>query len=135
MERHAGDVASVMSEIFGPRLVGVYLHGSAVLGGFNPQRSDVDLLVVCQDPMTAEQRSAVAERLSADRLPLAHRNPRTGGTCSNRVLQPWPDRVRSRRSPSENSRSKALSVGSPYARAGSPAVSPGTRAQQSLSLR
>ncbi|MDP9868680.1 MULTISPECIES: nucleotidyltransferase domain-containing protein [Streptosporangium] len=69
MERYAGDVASVMSEIFGPRLVGAYLHGSAVLGGFDPRRSDVDLLVVCQDPMTAEQRSAVAERLSDDRLP------------------------------------------------------------------
>ncbi len=33
-------------------LVGVYLHGSAVMGCFNPEKSDVDLIVVVERPLT-----------------------------------------------------------------------------------
>ncbi len=33
--------------------LGIYLHGSLALGCFNPQRSDLDLLVVCQSPLPA----------------------------------------------------------------------------------
>ena len=29
-------------------LVGVYLHGSAVMGCFNPAKSDIDLIVVTE---------------------------------------------------------------------------------------
>ena len=32
-------------------LVGIYLHGSAVMGCFNPSKSDIDLLVVVNDPI------------------------------------------------------------------------------------
>lgn len=34
------------ADILGDALVGVYLHGSAVLGCFNPEKSDIDLLLV-----------------------------------------------------------------------------------------
>jgi predicted nucleotidyltransferase len=43
-ERYALDVASAMAALPGPRLAGAYLHGSAVLGGFDARRSDVDVL-------------------------------------------------------------------------------------------
>ncbi|MBQ4364065.1 MAG: nucleotidyltransferase domain-containing protein, partial [Oscillospiraceae bacterium] len=33
-------------QILDDRLVGIYLHGSAVMGCFSPDKSDVDLLVV-----------------------------------------------------------------------------------------
>lgn len=33
-------------EILGGALVGIYLHGSAVMGCFNPKKSDLDLLIV-----------------------------------------------------------------------------------------
>lgn len=54
------DVASRVAEIFteeskrilGDNLVGVYLHGSAVMGCFNPEKSDVDLLVVVNEEPT-----------------------------------------------------------------------------------
>ncbi|RKT88557.1 streptomycin 3-adenylyltransferase [Saccharopolyspora antimicrobica] len=69
MEDYAGNVASAMAATLGSRLVGVYLHGSAVLGGFDARRSDVDVLVVCEGPMTAVEKSAAAERLSRERLP------------------------------------------------------------------
>ena len=32
--------------ILGENLVGVYLHGSAVMGCFNPAKSDLDFIVV-----------------------------------------------------------------------------------------
>lgn len=44
-ERMAVDLAAVP----GSRLVAVYLHGSAVLGGWIPGRSDVDVLIVVAD--------------------------------------------------------------------------------------
>lgn len=43
-------------EILGENLVGVYLHGSAVMGCFNPQKSDIDLLVVVDDAPCAEDK-------------------------------------------------------------------------------
>ena len=33
-------------------LVGVYLHGSAVMGCFNPETSDVDLIIVAERPLS-----------------------------------------------------------------------------------
>ncbi|SEG15234.1 protein of unknown function [Saccharopolyspora kobensis] len=69
MEDYARNVAAAMATTLGPRLVGVYLHGSAVLGGFDARRSDVDVLVVCEGPMTAVEESAAAQRLSRERLP------------------------------------------------------------------
>lgn len=69
VERYALNVASAMAAVSGLRLAGVYLHGSAVLGGFDSRRSDVDILAVCDDPMTTAQQSAVAQALSEQSLP------------------------------------------------------------------
>ena len=42
-------------------IVGVYLHGSLAMGGFNPTRSDIDLLVVTDVPVgMAEKQKLVA---------------------------------------------------------------------------
>ena len=43
-------------EILGGRLVGVYLHGSAAMGCFNEQKSDIDLLTVVKDAIPEEVR-------------------------------------------------------------------------------
>lgn len=72
-ERYALKVASAMAAVSGSQLVGVYLHGSAVLGGFDARRSDVDVLVVGDGPMTSAQQSAAAETLSEQRLPCPGR--------------------------------------------------------------
>jgi Domain of unknown function (DUF4111) len=68
-ERYLAGVAAALADVLGPRLAGVYLHGSAVLGGFDPRRSDIDVIAVCAAPMTAAQQTAVAEALSERRLP------------------------------------------------------------------
>ena len=44
-------------------LVGVYLHGSAVMGCFNPEKSDVDLIVVVNRPMSDPVKRAFLERV------------------------------------------------------------------------
>ena len=56
-------------------LVGLYLHGSAALGDYHPDRSDVDLLAVCVAPLGDTARDTVAARLAADALPC----PAAGG--------------------------------------------------------
>ncbi|MFB9630288.1 aminoglycoside adenylyltransferase domain-containing protein [Nonomuraea helvata] len=72
-DHYVRDVASAMAAVLGSRLVGVYLHGSAVLGGFDARRSDIDVLVVCAHPMTTDEQAAAAGRLSNDRLPCPAR--------------------------------------------------------------
>ena len=56
--RVAGHFAAESKRILGDNLVGVYLHGSAVMGCFNPDKSDVDLLVVVkEEPSDAVKRA------------------------------------------------------------------------------
>ena len=38
-------------------LVGIYLHGSAVMGCFNPEKSDIDLIVVVDQPLSVPVKS------------------------------------------------------------------------------
>lgn len=45
-------------EILRDNLVGVYLHGSAVMGCFNPEKSDVDLIVVVERPLSGPVKRA-----------------------------------------------------------------------------
>ena len=42
--------------ILGGKLVGVYLHGSAVMGCFNSKKSDLDLIVVVNDDISNEAK-------------------------------------------------------------------------------
>jgi streptomycin 3"-adenylyltransferase len=45
------------AEILGEKLTGVYLHGSAAMGGFHPGKSDLDYIVVTREALTdAEKR-------------------------------------------------------------------------------
>jgi predicted nucleotidyltransferase len=61
----AQHLAEVLPAILEDDLVGVYLHGSAATGCFNPDRSDIDLLVVARQTLSPEQRRAVAKLLLA----------------------------------------------------------------------
>jgi aminoglycoside adenylyltransferase-like protein len=49
--------------------VGAFLHGSAVLGGWHPERSDVDVLAVCTAPVAPRRLEALAGALSVSSLP------------------------------------------------------------------
>jgi predicted nucleotidyltransferase len=55
-EQLAG-LTSGLHAILAKDLVGAYAHGSLVLGCFNPQRSDIDVIAVTRQAMTESQRS------------------------------------------------------------------------------
>ena len=44
--------------ILGDNLAGIYLHGSAVMGCFNPGKSDIDLIIVVNRPMSGSAKRA-----------------------------------------------------------------------------
>ncbi|MCR5541581.1 MAG: DUF4111 domain-containing protein [Ruminococcus sp.] len=49
------------SDILGENLMGVYLHGSAVMGCFNPDKSDIDLIVVVRDTVPDDRKRRFME--------------------------------------------------------------------------
>ena len=52
-------------EAFGGNLAGVYLHGSAAMGCWNPAKSDLDLIVVVQDSPDDACKRAFMEKVAA----------------------------------------------------------------------
>ena len=57
-----------LTSTIGDSLVGIYLHGSAVLGCFGPG-SDIDLLLVLSAPTSLHTKRRVAELLLAVSAP------------------------------------------------------------------
>jgi predicted nucleotidyltransferase len=55
-------VVDIMRDLFEDTLLAVYLHGSAVSGGLQPQ-SDIDFLVVIDRPMAMAQRRSLLRAL------------------------------------------------------------------------
>lgn len=47
--------------IFGANLTGIYLHGSAVMGCFHPEKSDLDLLVVIREDISEKTKRQFME--------------------------------------------------------------------------
>jgi predicted nucleotidyltransferase len=65
--RFAEELARACAGALGETVAGVILHGSLTLGAYLPGRSDVDLLVVVQDPLTDAQLAALTEALAGHR--------------------------------------------------------------------
>ena len=61
-----GQIDAFVSDLNGllkQNLCGVYLHGSLAMGCFNPERSDIDLLVVTHESMHAATKRGLGELL------------------------------------------------------------------------
>lgn len=59
-------------DILGDNLVGIYLHGSAVMGCYNNKKRDIDLLVVVNNNLSDEDKLRYMDmvvKLNADALP------------------------------------------------------------------
>jgi hypothetical protein len=69
LEAYLAALVRVLGARLGDELVGAYLHGSAVLGGWHPERSDVDVLAVCAAPVSASRLQGLAGALSVGSLP------------------------------------------------------------------
>ena len=62
-----------LQEQLGENLRGIYLHGSLAQGGFQPTRSDIDIIVVSEQSIDAPTQRAIIEmllRLSKTPVPL-----------------------------------------------------------------
>jgi hypothetical protein len=60
-------LAQAASQVLGDAVAGVLLHGSLTLGDYVPGRSDVDLLVVVDDPLTDTHAAALADAAGQER--------------------------------------------------------------------
>ena len=56
-------VAAALTRVLGPALVGLYLHGSATLGGWSAEHSDVDLLGLVARPLDRRAKRVISARL------------------------------------------------------------------------
>ena len=54
---------TAIQSLLADNLIGIYLHGSLAMNCFNPQRSDIDLLVVTDAIMSVEAKRDIAELL------------------------------------------------------------------------
>jgi predicted nucleotidyltransferase len=64
MAEQLDQAVALVQEVLGDELLGLYLFGSAVLGGLKPT-SDLDLLAVARRPTTGEERRRLVEALLA----------------------------------------------------------------------
>lgn len=59
------DFIAAAREIMEEQLTGVYLHGSLAMGCFNPDKSDIDLIIVIKESISDEQKMKFMERVAA----------------------------------------------------------------------
>ena len=64
LEAYPAAVAGGLARVLGPALVGVYLHGSAALGGWSATHSDIDLLGVVARPLARRVKRVISARLN-----------------------------------------------------------------------
>ena len=63
-EDYAAALVRAVRAHLGDGLVGAYLHGSAVLGGWHPRRSDIDVLAVSAAPVEPDVLRSLADAVS-----------------------------------------------------------------------
>jgi predicted nucleotidyltransferase len=67
--RFANELARACTKALGETVAAVILHGSLTLGDYVPGRSDVDLLVVIEDPPSDARLAALVEAMASRRAP------------------------------------------------------------------
>ncbi len=58
-------LVEAIEEAVGVNLEGIYLHGSLAMGCFNPNSSDLDIIVMTQDGMNVNTKRMIIEKLLA----------------------------------------------------------------------
>lgn len=67
------EIASRLRALLGRELVGVYAGGSFVLGGYAPERSDLDVAAVCRTSLARELKTEIGDALRHESLPCPAR--------------------------------------------------------------
>ncbi len=50
------EFVAIVKETIGTQLIGIYLHGSFAMGCFNPEKSDIDLIVIIEETISDIQK-------------------------------------------------------------------------------
>lgn len=61
IRQQVNNLISSFQQLLGDNLVGVYLHGSLATGCHNPERSDIDLLIVLEHGLSVETKRDLGE--------------------------------------------------------------------------
>lgn len=61
LKEFVGKIAAEIAKIVGDEAIGVYLHGSLAMGGFNPAHSDIDLIAVTDEALTGKAKRALVQ--------------------------------------------------------------------------
>ena len=81
-------LAHGLAAILGQRLLGLYLGGSATMGGFEPVSSDLDFLAVLDGPLTAGEAEAIETLHDRLRREVAYGDRLEGDYAPRQVLVP-----------------------------------------------
>ncbi|NQX44769.1 DUF4111 domain-containing protein [Paenibacillus tritici] len=79
---YLNQAVELFKEELGANLSGIYVHGSLAMGCFNPNTSDIDLLIVVHDKLSGEVSKRLAKRVVAYHNSL----PNQGGVELSVVL-------------------------------------------------
>lgn len=68
---YLGKIVDLFKKELKDNLTGIYLHGSLAMGCFHPDKSDIDLLIVAKNKLTAEDNKRISRMLLSfhDELP------------------------------------------------------------------
>jgi Domain of unknown function (DUF4111)/Nucleotidyltransferase domain len=69
LERYTGQLVGRLGDALGDDLVGVWLMGSLALGGYEPERSDIDVLLISRSVVPGPVRRRIADRIGPHALP------------------------------------------------------------------
>jgi hypothetical protein len=71
--RYLEDVLTRTQAVLGSDLIGAYVNGSIALSAFDPDRSDVDVVLVCHDHASRPLRASLVEAVRHAQLPCPAR--------------------------------------------------------------
>ena len=91
VRRYHRRVVRRLHAVLGSQLVGVYAAGSVALGGYDPQRSDLDVVAVCRRSLADDAKAAVARALRHESLPCPARGLELVIYAESVVREPTPD--------------------------------------------
>ncbi|SCL16631.1 hypothetical protein GA0070616_1069 [Micromonospora nigra] len=73
VQHYLDDLVASAGDVLGAGLVGAYAAGSVALGAYQPGRSDVDVALVCADPLDPAVARRLVARLRHESLPCPAR--------------------------------------------------------------
>ena len=73
VERYLAAVVEAARGVLGRNLIAAYGAGSIALDAYQPGRSDIDTALVCEDPVSPEQKRRLVGRLRHEALPCPAR--------------------------------------------------------------